>query len=126
MMTGGRILHHLYHRLSNPQDTVIVAGYQAEGTRGRKLVDKEPTIRIFGEEVPFKCKVENMTSLSGHADRKELFQWMENFKESPKMVFTVHGEKNNLDAYTKAIKEEKGWNVIQPVYLESIDLFRGL
>ena len=126
MMTGGRVLHHLYHRLPNPQDTVIVAGYQAEGTRGRRLVDKDPTIRIFGEEVPVKCHVENMTSLSGHADREELFQWMKHFKESPKMVFTVHGEKNNLDAYTKAIKERMRWNVIQPVYLESADLFRGI
>jgi metallo-beta-lactamase family protein len=126
MMTGGRILHHLYHRLPNPQDTVIVAGYQAEGTRGRKLVDMEPTIRIFGEEVPVRCKVENMTSLSGHADKEELFQWMKNFKQSPKMVFTVHGEKNNLEAYSKAIKERMNWNVYQPVYLESIDLFRGI
>jgi metallo-beta-lactamase family protein len=126
MMTGGRILHHLYHRLQNPQDTVIVSGYQAEGTRGRKLVDKEPTIRIFGEEVPVKCKVANMTSLSGHADKSELFQWMANFKSPPKMVFTVHGEKNNLEAYTKGIKERFGWNVIQPTYLESIDLFKGI
>lgn len=126
MMTGGRILHHLYHRLPNPQDTVVVAGYQAEGTRGRKLVDKEPTIRIFGEEVPVRCKVENMTSLSGHADKDELFQWMRNFKKAPKMVFTVHGEKNHIEAYSKAIKENLGWNVIQPVYLESIDLFRGI
>jgi metallo-beta-lactamase family protein len=126
MMTGGRILHHLYHRLPNPQDTVIVAGYQAEGTRGRKLVDKEPTIRIFGEEVPVKCKVENMTSLSGHADKEELFQWMKNFKQSPKMVFPVHGEKNHLEAYAKAIKERLNWNVYQPVYLEEISLFRGI
>lgn len=126
MMTGGRILHHLYHRLQNPEDTIIVSGYQAEGTRGRKLVDKEPTIRIFGEEIPVRCHVENMTSLSGHADKEELFQWMNNFKESPKMVFTVHGEKDNLDAYTKAIKERLKWNVIQPVYLESVTLFRGI
>jgi metallo-beta-lactamase family protein len=126
MMTGGRILHHLYHRLRNPEDTVIVAGYQAEGTRGRKLVDKEPTIRIFGEEVPVNCKVENMTSLSGHADRDELFQWMKGFKASPKMVFTVHGEKNNIEAYGKAIKEKLGWNVLQPVYLETVELFRGI
>lgn len=126
MMTGGRILHHLYHRLPNPQDTVVVAGYQAEGTRGRKLVDKDPTIRIFGEDIPVRCKVENMTSLSGHADKEELFQWMKNFKQKPKMVFTVHGEKNNLEAYTKAIKERMGWNVIQPVYLEEVSLFRGI
>jgi metallo-beta-lactamase family protein len=126
MMTGGRILHHLYHRLPNPQDTVVVAGYQAEGTRGRKLVDKEPTIRIFGEEIPVRCKVENMTSLSGHADKEELFQWMKNFKQAPKMVFTVHGEKNNLDAFKKSIKERMGWNVFQPVYLETVTLFRGI
>jgi metallo-beta-lactamase family protein len=126
MMTGGRILHHLFHRLPNPQDTIIVAGYQAEGTRGRKLVDHEPTIRIFGEEVPVKCKVENMTSLSGHADKAELFQWMANFKSSPKMVFTVHGEKNHLEAYAKGIKERFGWNVLQPAHLESVVLFSGI
>jgi metallo-beta-lactamase family protein len=126
MMTGGRILHHLYHRLPNPQDAVVIAGYQAEGTRGRKLVDKDPTIRIFGEEVPVKCTVENMSSLSGHADREELFQWMKNFKQAPKITFTVHGEKNNLEVYTKAIKEKMGWNVIQPAYLQSVDLFQGI
>ncbi len=126
MMTGGRILHHLYHRLPNPQDTVVIAGYQAEGTRGRKLVDKEPAIRIFGEDVPVRCKVENMTSLSGHADKDELFLWMRNFKKAPKMVFTVHGEKEQIETYSKAIRKELGWNVVQPVYLESVDLFRGI
>jgi metallo-beta-lactamase family protein len=126
MMTGGRILHHLYHRLGNPNDTVVVAGYQAEGTRGRRLVDKEPTVRIFGVDVPVNCKVENMTSLSGHADREELFKWMKNFKQPPKMVFTVHGEKNHLDAYVRGIKEQLGWNVIQPTYLESVVLFSGI
>jgi metallo-beta-lactamase family protein len=126
MMTGGRILHHLYNRLPNPQDTVVVAGYQAEGTRGRKLVDKEPTIRIFGQDVPVNCKIENMTSLSGHADKEELFDWMKNFRHSPKMVFTVHGEKNHLDAYNKAIRERLGWNVLQPAYLETVNLFKGI
>ncbi len=126
MMTGGRILHHLYHRLRNPQDTVVIAGYQAEGTRGRKLVDKASTIRIFGEEVPVNCAVENMTSLSGHADKDELFQWMSNFKSAPKMTFTVHGEKKHIEAYSLGIREKLGWNVTQPVYLESVELFRGI
>ena len=126
MMTGGRILHHLYHRLRNPEDTVVIAGYQAEGTRGRKLVDKDATIKIFGEDVPVNCKVENMTSLSGHADKGELYQWMSNFKTFPKMVFTVHGEKDTLDAYAKGIKERFGWNVIEPAYLESAELFSGI
>jgi len=126
MMTGGRILHHLYHRLPNPQDTVIVAGYQAEGTRGRRLVDKEPTIRIFGEEVPVKCHVENMSSLSGHADREELFAWMAHFKQPPKMVFTIHGEKESIASYAHAIKERFHWNVLAPTYLESVLLFSGI
>ena len=67
MMTGGRILHHLYHRLRNKQDTFLISGYQAEGTRGKKLLENYPTIKIFGEEVPVECKVEYITSLSGHA-----------------------------------------------------------
>ena len=67
-----------------------------------------------------------MTSLSGHADRDELFQWMKRFKQSPKMVFTVHGEKDNIETYGKAIREKLGWNVLQPVYLETVELFRGI
>jgi metallo-beta-lactamase family protein len=126
MMTGGRILHHLYHRLKNEQDTVVVAGYQAEGTRGRKLVDKEPALKIFGEDVPVRCRVENMTSLSGHADKEELFQWMKNFTRSPKMVFTVHGEPNHIIPYAAQIREQLGWNVVQPQYLETVSLFSGI
>jgi metallo-beta-lactamase family protein len=126
MMTGGRILHHLYHRLRNEQDTVVVAGYQAEGTRGRKLVDKEPMLQIFGEDVPVRCHVENMTSLSGHADREELFQWMKNFTRPPKMVFTVHGEPNHMQPYATQIREQLGWNVVLPNYLETVNLFTGI
>ncbi len=126
MMTGGRILHHLYHRLGNPQDTVLVSGYQAAGTRGRKLVDKEPTIKIFGKQIPVNCRVENMSSLSGHADREELFAWMSHFKQSPKITFTVHGEGENIGAYTQAIRERLKWNVVQPNYLETVQLFKGI
>jgi metallo-beta-lactamase family protein len=126
MMTGGRILHHMYHRLKNKQDTLLIAGYQAEGTRGRRLVDMEPTIRIFGEEVPVNCKIENMTSFSGHADRQELFAWLKNFKNSPKMTFVVHGENPGLSIYAQAIRDEIGWNVTVPEYLEPVELFQGI
>ncbi len=126
MMTGGRIVHHLYHRLRNPQDTILVSGYQAEGTRGRRLVDKEPSLRIFGEDVPVNCHVENMSSLSGHADREELFDWMKKFKRAPKITFTVHGEGKNIEAYTQAIRDRMKWNVIQPKYLEVVQLFSGI
>ena len=126
MMTGGRILHHLYNRLRNPQDTVLIAGYQAEGTRGRNLVDGEPTLTIFGEEVPVKCKVENMSTLSGHADKEELFQWMKNFKRSPKMTFAIHGEGKDLQLYSQAIRERMQWNVVEPQYMEAVSLFQGI
>jgi metallo-beta-lactamase family protein len=126
MMTGGRILHHMYHRLRNKQDTLLVAGYQAAGTRGRRLVDGEPTIRIFGEEVPVNCRVENMTSFSGHADREELFAWLSHFKDKPKVTFTVHGEDPNLSRYAQSIRTRMNWNVVVPNYLESVQLFTGI
>ena len=126
MMTGGRILHHLYHRLRKKQDTLLITGYQAEGTRGRNIIEGRTSIRIFGEEVPVNCKIENMTSLSGHADKEELFSWMKNFTSPPTTTFTVHGEGENLSAYTQAIRERLKWNVVQPEYLQSVSLFKGI
>lgn len=126
MMTGGRILHHLYHRLRNERDTVLISGYQAEGTRGRDLVEGKPFIKIFGEEVPVKCKVVNMTSLSGHADRGELFAWMRNLHGKPKMVFVTHGEGENILKYAENIQSQFGWNVVVPEYLQRVILFEGI
>lgn len=126
MMTGGRILHHMYHRLRNKQDTLLIAGYQAEGTRGRRIVDKEPEIKMFGEMVPVLCKIENITSFSGHADRQELFAWMRNFTVKPKMCFVVHGENPGMANYAQAIRRELNWNVMEPQYMESVSLFEGI
>jgi metallo-beta-lactamase family protein len=126
MMVGGRILHHMYNRLRNPQDTFLIAGYQAEGTRGRLIMDGNDSIKIFGEQVPIRCKIENMTSMSGHADRGELFQWLSNFKEKPKITFCVHGEGENLEKYAQAIRDKFEWNVMVPHYLESVTLFRSI
>lgn len=126
MMTGGRILHHLYHRLPRPQDTLVISGYQAEGTRGRAIVDGAETIKMFGEQVPVKCHVENMTSLSGHADKTELINWLRNFDQKPKITFTVHGEGENLTSFAENIRGTFGWNVIVPHYLETVQLFNGV
>lgn len=126
MMTGGRILHHLYHRLPNKQDTVLIAGYQAEGTRGRDLAEGKNVIKIFGEYVPVNCKIEKMTSMSGHADREELLAWMRNFKDKPKITFTVHGEGEGLQRYAETIRKEFQWNVVVPQYMESVSLFEGI
>ena len=126
MMTGGRILHHMFRRLRNRHDTFLIAGYQAEGTRGRDLLEHKPTIRIFGEDVPVNCTIEYMTSMSGHADKEELFRWMSYFKEKPKVTFTVHGESPDMDIYAQAIRDRLGWNVMVPQYLESVSLFEGI
>ena len=116
----------MYHRLPIKQDTLLISGYQAAGTRGRKLVDKDPTIRIFGQDVPVNCRIETMTSLSGHADREELFAWLKNFTNSPKVTFTIHGENPGMSAYAQAIRDRMKWNVVEPNYLESYNLFKGI
>ncbi|GIV38189.1 MAG: MBL fold metallo-hydrolase [Cyclobacteriaceae bacterium] len=126
MMTGGRILHHLYHRLRRKEDTLLIAGFQAEGTRGRRILEGEKSIKIFGEEVPVECHLEYFRSMSGHADREELFRWMGGFTSKPKMVFTVHGEGDDLQAYAKAIRERLNWNVWVPQYLETVQLFEAI
>jgi metallo-beta-lactamase family protein len=125
MATGGRILHHLYHRLPNKNDTVLFAGYQAEGSRGRRILEGEPSVKIFGEQVPVKCNVRVVNGLSAHADQSELLQWLGNFKSSPKMTFITHGEKDAATAFSKKI-EELGWSTIIPEYLESFQLFSGI
>lgn len=126
MMTGGRILHHMHNRLPNENDTILISGYQAEGTRGRTLLDGSPRVKIYGEEVPIKCRVENMTALSGHADKSELFRWMSNFKDKPKLTFCVHGEGEKIQNYARGIRDKFGWNVMVPQYLESVELFKGI
>ncbi|MCZ8217712.1 MAG: MBL fold metallo-hydrolase [Cyclobacteriaceae bacterium] len=126
MMTGGRILHHMFNRLPNPEDTFLIAGYQAEGTRGRDILEGKPTVKIFGEQIPVNCKIETITSMSGHADQEELFTWLGNFKHKPKQTFTVHGEGKDLHSYAEAIHDRRGWTVTVPKYMESFQLFKGI
>ncbi len=125
MATGGRILHHLYHRLRKESDTVLFAGYQAEGSRGRRILEGESTIKIFGEHVPVKCQVSVINGLSAHADQSELLRWLSNFQDSPKMTFITHGEIRSATTLSMKI-EEMGWKPIIPEYLESFELFNGL
>ncbi len=125
MATGGRVLHHLYHRLQRENDTVLFAGFQAESSRGRRILEGEPTVKIFGEEVPVKCQIRIINGLSAHADQSELLRWLGNFKGSPKMTFITHGEIESATAFSKKI-EEMGWNPIIPEYLESFELFNGI
>ena len=92
MATGGRVLHHLYHRLRNPQDTILFTGFMAKGTRGKSILDGEKSIKIFGEDVPVNATIENLNGLSAHADQTQLLNWTSDLKESPKQTFLIHGE----------------------------------
>lgn len=127
MCTGGRILHHLYHRLPHENDTLLFVGYQAEGTRGRDILEENENIRIFGNEVPVLCHVRQIEGLSAHADKEELLQWVKNFREAPKRTFVVHGEMESATAFANTLYEEYQWqNVVVPNYLESFELFQNI
>jgi metallo-beta-lactamase family protein len=126
MGTGGRILHHMYNRLRNEQDTILFMGYQSEGTRGRRILEGEPEIAIFGETVPVKCQVDQVKGFSAHANRDELHRWLDGFTSAPKMTYIVHGEMEAAVALKDYLKKEKGWNAMAPEYLESAKLFSGI
>lgn len=122
MATGGRILHHLRKRLPDERNTVVFVGYQSEGTRGRRLLDGEPEIKIFGEFVPVKAKVERLENLSAHADSREILRWLGGFRRAPKTVFLVHGEPKAQEALRQKIVEKFGWHVEVPDYLDKFEL----
>jgi metallo-beta-lactamase family protein len=126
MATGGRVVHHLYNRLPYKQNEVIFVGYQAEGTRGRRLVDGEPQIQIYGNAVQVKAKIYSIDGLSAHADQDELMEWAEGFTEKPKLAFVIHGEERASAILAKKLHEELGWNTIIPNQLESVILFDNI
>ncbi len=110
MANGGRVVHHLYHRLRDPRTRVVFTGYQAEGTLGRRLIEGEPTVRIFGQEVEVHAQVETLNGLSAHADQSEMLQWLSGFRTPPKMTYIVHGEPRAQEALQAKIAAELGWN----------------
>jgi metallo-beta-lactamase family protein len=122
MATGGRILHHLARRLPDSRNTVLLVGYQAEGSRGRALQDGAKYLRIFGEEVPVRAQVVELGQLSAHAGKSELLRWLTGFQAPPRQTFLVHGEPVALDALKAAITAQFHWPVTIPAYLQSFEL----
>ncbi|HEY4644742.1 MAG TPA: MBL fold metallo-hydrolase, partial [Steroidobacteraceae bacterium] len=92
MCDGGRIRHHLRHRLPNPHTTVLIIGYQAVGTLGRRLVDRASSVRIFGEDVPVRAQVVTIGGFSAHADQSALLDWLGHLRAAPEQLFLIHGE----------------------------------
>lgn len=114
MVTGGRVLTYLQQLIDVPSTTVLLVGYQAEGTRGRQLQDGTHEIRFFGKYYPIKAKIKSIESLSAHADQKDLLDWMSDIKNIPEKIFLIHGEPTALDAFRVKIKDTYNWQVTIP------------
>lgn len=114
MAEGGRVLHHLRNSITDPRNMVLITGFQAENTLGRKLVDRLPQVPIFGEPYPLRAEVEILNELSGHADQRELCDWIEPIVKKVKRIFLVHGEIRPQEALKAKIEERFGANVSIP------------
>jgi metallo-beta-lactamase family protein len=112
MATGGRILHHLKRLLPDPRTTVLFVGYQAAGTRGRLLRDGATVIKMLGEMVPVRARIEVSGSYSAHADRGEILRWLGGFRRAPDMTYVVHGEAEAAAALRDAIAGRLGWRAV--------------
>ncbi len=122
MMNGGRILHHALRLLPDENATVVFVGYQAAGTTGRRVADGEKQVKILGQWVPVRCKLEKIGGFSAHADWKEVVRWLEGMPSPPKKVFVTHGEPDAAEAMAGRIRERFGWAVEVPQYGEKFEL----
>ena len=114
MLTGGRMLNYLETNADNPNNTLLFVGYQAEGTRGRKLLEGDAELKVYGKWIPFKMQVAEIEGLSAHADHAELLDWMSKIKLKPEHIFIVHGEKESAEALKKGIEETYYWDAEIP------------
>ncbi len=114
MATGGRILHHLKLRLPDPKNTVLFTGYQAAGTRGRRIMDREKEVKIHGEWIPVRAHVARVSGLSAHADADELLLWLSRREREPEQVVLIHGEERAQEAFAERLKDEFGWDSVMP------------
>jgi Cft2 family RNA processing exonuclease len=110
MMNGGRILHHLARRLPDPRTTVLVAGFQASGTRGRMLIEGAEFLTIHGRDIPVRAAVRRVDALSGHGDRHEIGRWLSSMR-APRRVFLVHGEPPAARGKAEHLKTTLGWEL---------------
>ena len=123
MVTGGRVLTYLKQLIDEPETIVMLVGYQAEGTRGRQLLEGSKEIKFFGKFYPVNAKVESIHSLSAHADQRELLLWLENIKNKPEQVFLIHGEPTAADAFRVKLQDVYQWKSHIPKLYEEIELY---
>jgi metallo-beta-lactamase family protein len=112
MAETGRILHHLANRIEDPKNTILIVGWQAPDTLGRRIVEKQPVVRIFGEDYHLKAQVEVLNGFSGHADRNELQEWAGAITKQPRRTFLVHGEEDAAVALADDLKAKVGYEQV--------------
>ena len=122
MATGGRVLHHLARALPDARNTVMFVGYQAEGTRGRQLVDGAPEVKIHGRVVPVAATIARIDAMSAHADQQEILRWLRGFVRHPKRTYLVHGEPESQETLKRAIEDALHWDVHIPSMGERVEV----
>lgn len=122
MLTGGRVLHHLKVYGPDPRSVIVLAGFQAPGTRGAAIAAGAEQVKVHGGYVPILAEVMNIGSMSAHADRSEILTWLSHFREAPRQTFVTHGEPVAADALRLAIEERLKWPVRVPGYRDTFEL----
>lgn len=122
MATGGRVLHHLANRLPDPRNTVILVGYQAEGTRGRLLLEGAANVKMLGRYIEVRAQIVNVPAFSVHADQREIIAWLRTAERRPYVTYVVHGAPAASEALRAAIQKELKWNAVVPRHLEQVRL----
>jgi metallo-beta-lactamase family protein len=122
MLEGGRILHYLNNHIKGEKNTLLFVGFQAMGTRGRSIMEGSKFIKFFGDYHEIGCQIRSISSMSAHADRIEMINWMRNFEKPPKHVFLNHGEPHQTDSFRVLIESKLKWDVLVPFLGESFKL----
>jgi len=122
MMTGGRVLHHAVRLVPDPEATIVFVGYQAAGTIGRRILNGEKEVKILGQWIPVRCRIEKIGGFSAHADWQEILRWLEGLKAAPRRTFLTHGEPDPAQAMAKHIHDRFGWVTEVPHYGQKFEL----
>lgn len=123
MLTGGRVLYYLEKYLQSRKNSILFTGYQSEGTRGRAMLAGAHEIKIHGAYVPVRMNIYSLTAMSGHADQREMIEWLSNLNSAPQKLFLVHGENGAREAMRVKLESTLSWPVALPAHSEEFELF---
>ena len=122
MATGGRVIHHLERCLPDHRNTILFVGFQGAGTRGRTIQSGAESVKMHGQQVRVRARIESVENLSAHADYEEILNWLRRFPGAPGKTFLVHGEPRAAESLREKIAQQLRWNVSTPAYLQKVAL----